>query len=67
MEIVKKIPYFLLPFIILTVSLIMLFSKRDYFSCFLTGAKEGVKSSFGLIPSMCALVVGVNMLFEAGI
>lgn len=66
MEIVKKIPYFLLPFIILTVSAIMLFSKRDYFSCFLKGAKDGVKSSFGLIPSMCALVVGVNMLFASG-
>lgn len=66
MEIVKKIPYFMLPCVLLLVAFVILFGKKDYFGCFLSGAKNGVKSAFSLIPTMCALIVGVNMLFASG-
>ena len=66
MEIVKGFPVFVLPCVIIFIALIILFSKKDYFSCFLKGAKNGVKSAFELLPSMCALIVGVNMLFASG-
>lgn len=66
MEIVKKIPVFVLPCVVILAAIIVLFSKKDYFSCFLRGAKNGIKSAFGLLPSMCALIVGVNMLFASG-
>ncbi|MBO5356586.1 MAG: spore maturation protein [Clostridia bacterium] len=66
MEIVNKISYFVLPCVVILVAIIILVGKRDYFSCFLRGAKGGLKSAFGLIPSMCALIIGVNMLFASG-
>ncbi len=66
MEIVRKLPYFVLPCVVVFVAFIILLSKKDYFSCFLMGAKSGIKSSFGLLPSLCALIVGVNMLVASG-
>lgn len=66
MEIVKKIPYFVLPCVIILVALIILFGKKDYFGSFLNGAKEGAKAAFSLLPTMCALIIGVNMLFASG-
>ena len=66
MEKIKSFSYFLLPLVLVFVSLIILTSKKDYFSYFLKGAKSGVSSAFGLIPSMCALIVGTNMLFASG-
>ena len=58
---------YVLPSVIFLVSLIILFSKKDYFSCFLKGAKSGFKSAINLLPSMCALIVGVNMLCASGV
>ena len=66
MEIVKKFPAFVLPCVVVLASIIILLSKKDYFSHFLNGAKNGLKSAFGLLPAMCALIVGVNMLFASG-
>ena len=58
---------YVLPTVIFLIALIILFSKKDYFSCFLRGAKDGLKSSFNLLPSMCALIIGVNMLCASGV
>lgn len=58
---------YILPLIIFFVALIILFSKKDYFSCFLKGAKSGVQSAISLIPSTCALIIGVNMLCASGV
>lgn len=66
METVRKFSYFVLPCVLILVALVILFGKKDYFSCFLKGAKNGVKSAFSLLPTMCALIVGVNMLFASG-
>ncbi len=66
MEIVNKLSYFILPTIIVLVALIILLGKKDYFSCFLKGAEKGAISAFKLLPTMCALIVGVNMLFASG-
>ena len=66
MEIVNKFSYFVLPCVLIFVAFIILIGKRDYFSCFLKGAKNGAKSAFSLLPTMCALIVGVNMLFASG-
>ena len=66
MEIVKSVSYFVLPFILFLVGVIILFGKKDYFAVFLIGAKRGFSSSLKLIPTMCALVVGVSMLSASG-
>jgi spore maturation protein B len=57
---------YILPCILGLVAIIILFSKKELFACFLKGAMGGVKSAFSLLPSMCALIVCVNMLFASG-
>lgn len=66
MEIVEKISALALPSVILLVALIVLFGKRDYFSHFLSGAREGGLSAVRLMPTMCALVVAISMLSASG-
>ena len=66
MEIIKGFSFYVLPLVILLVSIIFLFSKKDILSHFLKGATQGLKSVLGLLPSICLLVVGVNMLFASG-
>lgn len=66
MEMLEALSSFLLPLIILIVAFFILFGKRDYFSHFLKGSAEGVRSAIELIPTLCALIVGVNMLRACG-
>ncbi|MBQ8393046.1 MAG: spore maturation protein [Clostridia bacterium] len=66
MTILNKISAFTLPFIILIFALILGSRKKDYTSVFINGAKEGICSSFNILPSLCLLVVGVSMLSSSG-
>ncbi len=66
MEILEKISSFVLPCVVLFIGLILLFGKGDFFSHFLDGARDGMKSAIRLLPSMCALVVGVSMFTASG-
>ena len=66
METVEKISSFVLPCVVLFIGLILLFGKGDYFSHFLDGARDGMRSAVKLLPSMCALVVGVSMFTASG-
>ena len=65
---IEKISLFILPTVVFLVGLIVLFGRRrDYFACFLEGAKNGARGAFSLLPSMCALIVSVNMLLGSGL
>ena len=66
MEKINLFSSFIIPFIILLVSFLILFGKGDYFSSFLRGAKEGAISACKLLPSLCALVVGVSIFTASG-
>lgn len=66
MEIFEKISYFVIPTILTIVAIIILFGKKDYFESFLRGAKGGMKSAVSLLPTMCALIVGVSMFTASG-
>lgn len=66
MEILERISYYILPLILLIVALIILFGKKDYFDSFLRGAKNGAVSAVNLLPTLCALIVGVSMLTASG-
>lgn len=66
MEMLEKISYFVIPTILTFVALIILFGKGDYFDSFLKGAKNGIKSAVSLLPTMCALIVGVSMFTASG-
>ncbi|MBQ8840183.1 MAG: spore maturation protein [Clostridia bacterium] len=68
MQIVEKSSFFVIPFILFVVGVIILFGrKKDYFDSFLTGAKNGATSAVSLLPTMCALIVGVSMFTGSGI
>lgn len=66
MKIIENISAFIIPCILLLVSLIIFISKKDYFSSFLDGAKSGAISACKLLPTLCALVVGVSIFTASG-
>ena len=66
MEIVKKISLFVLPCVVFLVACIILFGKKNYFASFLRGAKNGIKSSFAVLPTMCALIVSISIFLASG-
>lgn len=55
-----------LPSILFLTALVVLFSDKGSFDSFLSGAADGVRSAIGLLPSLCALIVAVEMLFASG-
>ena len=68
MEILEKISLFILPCVVLLTAMIVLFGRKEnYFSCFLEGAKGGIKSCVSLLPSLCALIISVTMLTNSGL
>ena len=67
MLIIEKIAAFSVPLVIGVVAIILLFGKKVGFDSFRTGAKEGISVSFGLIPSLVAIIVGVKMLSASGV
>ena len=67
METVKKISLFVLPCVVFLVATIIIFGKKNYFASFLRGAKCGIKSSFSILPTMCALIVSVSMFLGSGV
>ena len=52
--------------ILLLVSALFLSKKKNYFDSFITGAKEGISTSFSILPTLCALVISVKMLSVSG-
>ena len=55
-----------MPSVVLAVGLLMLFGKRDYFAAFCHGAREGLQTAIGLLPTLSALMVAVAMLNASG-
>ena len=66
MSIVQYISTLILPIIIFVFALIILISKKEPMSAFYSGAKQGLKSSLELMPGLCLLVIGINMLSASG-
>lgn len=55
-----------IPLAVFAGAILMLFSKKQYFDDFRSGAKEGIESAVGLLPTLVALVVGIKMLNASG-
>ncbi len=55
-----------MPLVAVTVGMIMLLGKRDYFHSFTEGAFEGLKSALGLMPTLTGLMVAISMLGASG-
>lgn len=63
---IDRIAVWILP---LTVTLTFLFGltrKVKVFDCFIQGALKGIKTLYGIFPTVVALVVAVTMLRESG-
>ena len=62
-DIISALP---MPLILAAVGMMLLLGKKDRFDSFLTGAQQGLQTSLGLLPTLCALIVGVSMLNASG-
>ena len=62
-ELISALP---MPLILGVVGIILLFAKQDRFESFLQGAKQGLQTAINLLPTLCALIVGVSMLNASG-
>ena len=62
-DIISALP---MPLILAGVGCILLFGKRDRFESFLVGARQGLETAVHLLPTLCALIVGISMLNASG-
>ena len=66
MQKIEFLSSFIIPIIVLGAALLILISKKDYFSSFLNGAKDGAISAIKLLPTLCALIVAVSLFNASG-
>ena len=66
MKFISYISQFMIPFLLFYVVGYGLFSKRDIYSDFLEGAKEGLKTVKGLVPVLIGLMTAVGVLRASG-
>ena len=57
---------FLLPGILVAVSLYALVKKQDVYACLLEGGREGLKLLFTIAPALVILLTGIHMLRASG-
>ncbi len=63
-DIISALP---MPLILAAVGATLLFGKKDRFDSFLVGARQGLQTAVNLLPTLCALIVGVTMLNASGV
>ncbi len=61
-----KIGFYAVPLIILIIILSGFFKKIKIFDVFLSGAAQGLNSTFSLAPPLIGLIVAVSMLKSSG-
>ena len=64
---IERISALAIPAVICIAALFMLFGKKDYFSHFTSGAKEGLSTSLSILPTLIALMIAINMLSASGL
>lgn len=57
---------YIVPVMIVTVLFVGLLKKVDVFDAFIEGAKEGLETSVGILPSLIALMTCVGMFKASG-
>ena len=58
--------YYVLPFVLLCVGVMMLFGGGDLFGEFVVGAKNGLKTAVGLLPVLVGLISAISMFTASG-
>ena len=56
-----------IPLVICLGALFMLLGKKPYFESFVEGAREGLRTAVGLLPTLLALMIAINMLGASGL
>ena len=64
---IERISALAIPGVICIAALFMLFGKKDYFSLFTAGAKDGLHTAGAILPTLIALMIAINMLSASGI
>ena len=62
-DIISALP---MPLVLFAVGILLLFGKQNRFDSFLIGARQGLETAVQLLPTLCALIVGVSMLNASG-
>ncbi len=58
---------YILPLLIGVILLIGLIQKKDTYSCFLEGAKDGLISTFQIAPALIGLLAAISMMRASGL
>lgn len=66
MEIISYLSNLIIPFLLFYVIGYGLMSKRDIYSDFLDGAKDGLKTVAGIVPALIGLMTAVGILRASG-
>lgn len=66
MKILEYVALISIPSVFVIVGIVMLLSKKNLFSSFIEGAKEGFKTATGLLPTLVALLSAIAMLRASG-
>ena len=61
-----SIASYTVPLILASVGFLFLTSKKDLFSEFIQGAKDGLETLINLLPTLIILIVGVSMFRASG-
>ena len=64
---IEKISALAIPAVICIAALLMLCGKKDYFSHFTSGARDGLQTSISILPTLIALMIAINMLNASGL
>lgn len=56
-----------IPLVICVASLFMILGKKPYFESFVEGAHDGLKTAVGILPTLIALMIAINMLNASGL
>lgn len=56
---------FIIPLMVLFIIIYALYKKQDIYDLFIEGAKEGLKMTFSLFPSILAMILGIHILVES--
>ena len=66
MQFLIYISAFVIPFVIFYIVLHGLMNKVNVYDVFIEGAKDGLKTVFGIMPTLIGLMVGVGVLRASG-
>lgn len=65
-SILSQLSNFILPCLILFILVYAIIRKTNVYEAFIDGAKEGLKTSIGIIPYLMAIIVAVGMFRASG-